>query len=73
MESQLANLLPLASYREKRQHIFPSQGSLDWFLRTHRSKLARTGALLMLAGRWFVAPEEFDAYVLTVGAANARD
>jgi hypothetical protein len=72
VQTQLPNLVTLAQYREARQQIFPSDTSLDWFLRKHRPYLVAVGGLLMIAGRWLVSPMEFDAYVLANGRSTAQ-
>ena len=69
--TEVASLVQLCEYREQRQHIFPSQSSLDWFLRKHRKGLVESGALLMLTGRWFVDPFSFDAYMVSAGGMAA--
>lgn len=65
-------LAPLSEYRAQRQHIFPSQPSLDWYLRKNRPGLVENGAMLLLAGRWFVNAERFDAYLLQAGTEAAK-
>lgn len=71
MTAEIAELLPLSDYRERRAHIFPSPTSLDWFLRKHKAGLVKSGGLLMLAGRWLAKPSQFDAYVLALGEHEA--
>lgn len=70
--TEVAQLAPLTEYREQRQHIFPSQSSLDWFVRKHRPALVQAGALLMLTGRWFADPPKFDHYMLEAGGRAAQ-
>lgn len=70
--TDVLKLAPLPEYRAQRQHIFPSQASLDWYLRKNRSGLVESGALLLLAGRWFVNAERFDAYLLQAGTEAAK-
>jgi hypothetical protein len=70
--SPISGLLQLSTYREQRQHVFPSQSSLDWFLRKHREALIAHGALLLLAGRWFAAADRFDDYMLLAGTEAAK-
>jgi len=59
-------------FRATRQHIFPSQGSFQWFLRQHRSELVEAGALGCPTGRWLVQPEAFDQAVMQIGKRRAR-
>ena len=70
-ETKLSDLCALPTYRQQRENVFPSEGSLQWFVRTHRDDLVRRGALLMLAGQWRIHVERFDAYVLEAGQAAA--
>lgn len=70
--TSLVQLVALARYREQRQRLFPSDGSLQWFLRQNRAALINAGALLLIAGRYQVDADKFDAYVLTVGAEAAK-
>jgi hypothetical protein len=72
VNTQLDQLVLLSAYREQRQHFFPSQGSLDWFLRRHRQGLVQAGALFLLSGRWFADLRTFDDYVMGVGATEAK-
>jgi len=68
---KLSSLLSLEGYREQREHIFPSPGSLQWFIREHREELVRAGALLMIARRRQIMPEPFDIYVIENGIREA--
>lgn len=69
--ADLAALVSPAEYREPRQRLFPSVGSLQWYMRQHRTELVEAGALLMIAGRWTLHADAFDAYVLAAGKAAA--
>jgi hypothetical protein len=68
----LASLVPLAEYGEARHQVFPSASSMAWFVRQHKSELVERGAILMIAGRWFVEPSVFDAYIVEHGKTAAR-
>lgn len=70
--SEVQELLTPAEYRAARQRIFPSEGSLDWYVRQHRPALIAAGALLMIAGRWKICATKFDACVLEAGAQAAQ-
>lgn len=59
-------------YREPRPNVFPSKGSLDWFIRCHREELIKARALLLIAGKWHVSPRRFDAVVLEIGQRAAQ-
>jgi len=43
-----------------RANIFPSEGSLRWFVRRHRPALVKAGALVKLRGIWHVDTESWD-------------
>lgn len=69
--ADITDLMPLPDYRVAREHLFPSQASLDWFLRKNKEALVSEGALLLLTGRWFAAPREFDRFMAELGTRNA--
>lgn len=58
-------------FRAKRPAIFPSEGSLEWFIREHRRALIDAGAIVLLRQRWLINPSAFDACVRKVGTAAA--
>lgn len=66
------SLVLLSEYRQQRQRFFPSEGSLQWFLRQHRAELIEAGALLLHAGKYFANPETFDAFVMKAGSEAAK-
>ncbi|MBL0919365.1 MAG: hypothetical protein IBJ14_11725 [Hydrogenophaga sp.] len=72
MQPALSELEKLPAYRERREHVFPSRHSLEWFLRLHRQGLVESGALLKVQGQWFAVPDRFDAYVIADGAKAAQ-
>ena len=65
-------LVLLAEYRESRQRFFPSEYSLQWYVRQHKQGLVQAGALLLHAGRWFADAERFDAFVIEAGSKAAQ-
>lgn len=72
-EPSLFDLQPPPQYRASgREHIFPSPGSLDWFIRRERERLVKAGALRLIAGRWMVVPSAFDRVVLDVSLEGAQ-
>lgn len=71
MSTNVADLVGLNAYRAARQHLFPSEGSLQWYLRRHRDRLIAAGALKLHAGRWLVHAPSFDAFVLELATAAA--
>lgn len=54
-------------YQASRQEWFRTQQSFRWFQYQHKAELAEAGALVLISGRVFVAPDRFDAVVLEVG------
>lgn len=66
------SLVPLSEYRQHRQRFFPSEGSLDWFLRKHRAELIEAGALLLHANKYFANTEAFDGVVVKAGSEAAK-
>ena len=61
-----------AAYRAAgREHIFPSDSSLDWFIRTNRHALNEARALLMLNGRIMIDHDAFDDALMKIGQAAA--
>lgn len=72
MNYDLSCLSSVAGYRDARQNIFPSRGSLDWFIRRNKPELIETGALLFIAGQWRVHTDRFDRCVLDIGARLAH-
>jgi hypothetical protein len=72
MDNSLKGLEKLPAYRLGRTHIFQSAGSLQWYLRKHRDRLIRAGALVFIAGQWYARSEQFDAFVLEAGQTAAK-
>ena len=68
----LDSVRPLPEYREPRSHIFPSDNSLNWFVRQHKGELVEAGAMLLLNGQWHANDERFDATVLEIGKRAAQ-
>ena len=73
-EHQLSNLRTLSEYRsEGRSHIFPSQASLDWFIRKHKKRIIECGAILAPTGRKLINIEVFDQLVLEIGTQTVLE
>jgi len=68
----LSNVVTPQEYAAVRTRQFPSAESLRWFTRNHRPRLAKAGALLVIAGRNFIDPVAFDKVVAAVGVEKAR-
>jgi len=50
-----------------RTHIFPSEASLQWFIRKNKNLLIQASALLCPTGRTLIDENHFDEVVYTVG------
>lgn len=50
-----------------RTHIFPSEASLQWFIRKNKNLLIQSSALLCPTGRTLINANHFDEVVYTVG------
>ena len=50
-----------------RTHIFPSEPSLQWFIRKNKNLLIQASALLCPTGRTLIDANQFDKVVYTVG------
>ncbi len=50
-----------------RTHIFPSESSLQWFIRKNKNLLIQSSALLCPTGRTLIDANHFDEVVYTVG------
>jgi hypothetical protein len=55
-----------------RAHIFPSESSLQWFIRKNKTLLIQSKALLNLTGRTLINSSHFDEVVLEVGTQSLR-
>lgn len=71
-DTVLDGVMPLQQFREKRQAFFPSRGSLDWYVRTHKRRLVVEGALLMMRGAWHVYADAFDKAILDIASDEAE-
>lgn len=59
-------------YRERRARFFPTAYSLQWFVRCHKARLIRSGALVMHAGQRYADEAKFDAVVMEVAQERAQ-
>ncbi len=69
-EVTLNTLLALKNptqYRIGREHIFPSDASLQWFIRKNKVALAKAGAVVKPAGHVLINQNKFDVAVLEIG------
>jgi hypothetical protein len=71
--TELSSLKLPASYQADRAEVFPGIESFRWFLRQHRPRLIKAGALLTIGGRHLVDPARFDQVVVVVGREAAAN
>lgn len=50
-----------------RSHVFPSESSLQWFIRKNKALLIQSSALLCPTGRTLINAQNFDEVVYSVG------
>lgn len=70
-DNNLDQLLKLVDYAAQRKRLFPSDSSLQWYVRAHRRALIDSGALLWHCGQWHAHITRFDDYVLEAGKQAA--
>lgn len=70
--SGIAALVTPAVYRSKRENVYPSVGSLQWYMRVHRRRLVEAGALYLIAGKTLIEPRRFDRVVMEDGRAAVQ-
>jgi hypothetical protein len=74
-QPQLSDLMSPDDYPNSstdRKRFFPSVYSLQWYIRKNRDALIQHGALLLIAGRYYVQPGSFDACVVQLGSQAAQ-
>lgn len=76
MEVNQKSLACLQSWREFQKsddgkRLFPSLGSLEWFLRQHRHELMGLGVILKIRGQWHVVRPEFDKAMIKLLQSKA--
>lgn len=67
----LAQLMLPSEYQKTRTRAFPSNGSLEWYIRMHKAELVDLGAMLKHRGIWHVHAERFDQAVLKIAGLAA--
>ncbi len=72
MTDTVSSLVPMVEYQRSRAHLFPSIASMQWFVRSHRAALIAGDALVLVAGRYLVAPEAVDAFAMRAGKEAAQ-
>ena len=68
----LQNLQSLDEYRKSRSHIFPSYGSISWFIRQNREVLMGLNALSYPTRRLMINAPAFDSAVIIVGQKSVH-
>lgn len=69
--SQLQKFSAASAYREERTSWWPSAASFDWYLRRHRVRLVKAGALILQRGAWLIHTEIFDAEAVAIAQSEA--
>ena len=75
-KDQAVDQLLVMSWKEYQKTLrgsayFPSEYSLQWFIRKHRQYLIEHGALLILRGRDHLHIQRFEISIIDIGAAEA--
>ena len=68
----LLNLQSLEEYRKSRSHIFPSYGSIQWFIRQNREALVQHNALSYPTRKLLIHATAFDEAVLAIGQQSVH-
>lgn len=63
----IGELVPMRALQSELAHIFPSEGSLTWEVRTNRRAYVEAGALVEIAGRLMAHPATFKRVALALG------
>lgn len=71
LQGAVAALVTRDNFRAARPAVFPSEGSLEWFIREQKDALIAAGAIVLLRQRWLIDPVAFDSCLLKIGAAHA--
>lgn len=61
-----SRIRPWKEFRTGAAHIFPTESSLRWFIRTHEPELVASGSLLKLPRGNFVDPVAFQAVAINL-------
>ena len=68
----LQNLQSLDEYRKSRSHIFPSHGSIQWFIRQNREVLMAHHALSYPTRKLLINATAFDQAVIAIGEQSVN-
>ena len=72
-----AELPPLAEFVDWRElramfpEIFPTEYSLQWFIRRHQQQLAAGGSIIHITGRLRAHPQRFSQVAVQIGQRSA--
>lgn len=58
-------------FQRKNERIFPSQGSIRWFMRTNKPTLTQRGAIVEVAGKTLIRGQRFIEVACEIGAQRA--
>jgi len=64
--SLFERIRPWKEFRNSAKHLFPTDDSLRWFLRTNGRALEEAGALLKLGRGVYIDPEQFKSVALSL-------
>ncbi len=73
LENDLSRLKTRKAYRTGHEEVFPSDASLDWFVRRNHAKLKEARAIYEIGGRVLIDPPVFNLVALEVGSAAVRE
>lgn len=65
--ASLDEFVGLAALHPKVRNTFPTEASLNWFVRQHRVALVEAGAVIFITGRLRFHPEKFQHAAISIG------
>lgn len=69
----LSFVMELNDYRQQHAgHLLRSAGAMEWYMRGNGDELKACGAVLKIAGRWYVHASRFDEAILRIGQQQAQ-
>ena len=73
LDVELSRLKTRKAYRAGNEEVFPSDASVDWFIRKNHKKLKEARAIYEFGGRVLIDPPVFNQAALEIGAAAVRE
>lgn len=67
LDAVLGALVSIQDYQRANANVFPSRGSVEWFVRQHKLNLIEARAIYIITRRTLLHAQRFNAYVLKVG------